>query len=281
MFCIPADTDWSCAYSVEELEEMRQDDVKSAAMLRSETLAWYTLAALCAYQIGVCPETIRPCAARCGSAGTWAVAPVTSAAYAALPLRTIGGVFTPHITGGQWVNSCRCASASACDCSFVSEVYLPGPVGAIESVIINGQERDPSTYRIDNGDRLVSLDPDAPWPLCSDPLAGPEDENSFLVTYYRGAAPNELTKFAAGMLAVEFYKACTGGKCRLPAGVTQITRQGVTMEVQTGMFPGGFTGIREVDAVIRIYNPYGLKKPPRVLSPDSPSERRRYTTWSA
>lgn len=117
--------------------------------------------------------------------------------------------------------------------------------------------------------------------------AGPTDvePNSattgpFEVTYYRGAAPNEMTKFAAGLLAYEFYKACSGGKCRLPAGVTQVTRQGVTMEIQTGMFPGGFTGIREVDAVIRIYNPHGLKRAPRVLSPDGPGTPRR-VTWSA
>lgn len=280
MFCIPSGTDWSCAYTDAEIATMREDPAKAAAMERSEALAWNTLASLCAYRIGVCPETIRPCAVGCTGGGSWMAAPVTSAAYAALPLRTIGGIYTPHISGGQWVNSCRCSSARGCDCRSVSEVRLPGPVGGVEEVIVDGIVRDPATYRVDDGGYLVSLDPDAPWPLCSDPLAGDEDEGSFLVTYYRGAAPNELTRYAAGLLATEFYKACQGGKCRLPAGVTTVARQGVTYEIQTGLFENGYTGIREVDAVIRIYNPHGLKQAPRVLSPDSPARARR-TTWSA
>jgi hypothetical protein len=122
-------------------------------------------------------------------------------------------------------------------------------------------------YRVDNGNRLVRTDGET-WPLCQDMNDGPDAVGSFTVSYYTGVAPNDLLRYAAGVLATEFYKACSGGKCRLPSGVTSVTRSGISMEVPSGLFPGGATGIHEVDAVIRIYNPYSLKSPARVMSPD-------------
>jgi hypothetical protein len=40
------------------------------------------------------------------------------------------------------------------------------------------------------------------------------------------------------------------------------------MEIATGAFPGGFTGIREVDAFIAIWNPNAVREQTRVWSPD-------------
>jgi hypothetical protein len=276
--CYPADTDWSCAFTDADLEEMKQDPAKAAAMRRSEALAWYTLASLCAYRIGVCPTVVRPCAAGCSVGSvTWMSAVATGDSVGALPLMTIGSSFTPHISGGNWINACGC-SAGDCSCTALDEVILPGPVGDIQWVKIDGETIDPSRYRVDNGDRLVSLDPTLVWPSCQDMAASDSEEGSFAVSYYRGSAPNELTRFAAGVLAAEYYKACMKKSCRLPAGVTQVARGGVTYEIQTGLFPNGATGIAEVDAVIRIYNPHTLKSPPRVLSPDRSRTPRR-STW--
>lgn len=276
--CYPTDTDWGCAYSEEELAAMRADPVKLATMKRSEALAWYSLATLCAHQIGVCPITIRPCASRCAPGGSWMEATVGGAGTGALPNLSIGGVFTPYVTGGIWVNGCGCRRASDCSCSVLSEVILPGPVGAIESVTLDGEVLDPATYRVDNGNRLVSLVADRPWPGCQDMLAD-SGADTFLVTYYRGAAPNEMTRFAAGILATEFYRSCTGGKCRLPIGVQKVTRGGTEYTIDLALFDGGVTKIREVDAVINIYNPNRLKSAPRVLTPESSSASGRRTTW--
>lgn len=91
---------------------------------------------------------------------------------------------------------------------------------------------------------------------------------TFGVVYYPFLAPNDLLRFAAGVLANEYYKSCGGQKCRLPNGVTNITRNGISMELPTGLFPNGGTGLPEVDPIIRIYNPNGLKMPPRAMSPD-------------
>ena len=367
--CYPDTTDWGCYGTAEEIDQIPAD-VKA----RAEGLAWYTLAALCAYRIGVCPTTIRPCAARCATHGSWTAAPVTGAHVSALPLQTIGGIFTPYVTSGQWVNSGGCSGPSDCSCSSLSEVILPGPVGGIESITVDGAVIPADAYRVDNGDRLVRLD-GGTWPVCQDmaksgppiyepvsfegpggsvvfmregqtitvylspsgdatlitggntpwpaegiivvdhpgvggdrfmvdtvgafnlisaadtdawtftyetsaaPDAG-DREGVFEVTYYRGAAPNELTNYAAGVLASEFAKACLNKKCRLPRGVTSVVRAGTTMEFRSDIWEGGLTTIPEVDTVINIYNPNHLKQAPRVLSPEQRRRgRARTTTW--
>lgn len=278
MMCYPSDTDWGCAFSAADIEAMRADAAKSANMDRAEALAWGSLAKLTAYQIGVCPVTVRPCTAGCYGAGTWMSGVVAGSGSGALPIRSIGS-FTPHVSGGQWLNSCGCASAGDCACGSIEEIVLPGPVGAIESVMIDGSVIDPTRYRVDNGNRLVSVDPTLTWPKCQDMSVAADADGAFSVTYYQGAAPNDLTRYAAGLLAVEFYKACSGnGKsCSLPTGVTSVVRRGVTFDLEAGLFPNGLTGIKQTDAVIQMYNPHGLTAPPRVISPVSARGPRRQT----
>lgn len=267
----PPDTDWSC-YGTEQ-EVVNLDAVIKA---RAEALAWYTLARLCAWRIGVAPTTIRPCSKGCNPMGSWMEAPVGGGHTAGLPLRTIGRSFTPHLTGGNWVNSCGCGTGD-CSCTSLSEVLLPGPVGDVVSVSVDGVTLDRADYRVDNGYRLVRTDGGV-WPACQD-MAATSGAGVFEVTYYQGAAPNEMTRYAAGLLAAEFYRACSGnGKCKLPKGVTSVVRRGVTIEINTDTFEGGVTGIAAVDAVIGIYNPNHLKDAPRILSPDSRARGRR-STW--
>lgn len=271
--CYPPGADWLCG-----MTQQQYDSLDPEVRQRAEALSWYTLASLTAYRIGVCPTVIRPCAARCAPPGSYMAAPATGGSYSALPIQTIGGIWTPYIRGGEWVNGCGCHAAAECGHTRLSEVILPGPIGDIEEVRVDGNVVDPTLYRVDNGDRLVSLGD--PWPTTQDLSVGPDEVGSFMVTYYRGAAPSDLTKYAAGVLAIEFYRACKGdGKCRLPRGVREITRGGTTIELQPGMFENGLTGIQEVDAVINIYNPYRVKSPPRVLSPEGRRGRGRVQTW--
>lgn len=344
--CYPDSTDWSCVppTTVDGLDEVTKE--------RAEALAWSTLAGLTGHFFSTCPITVRPCRKGCLPAwGSWSPAPPYS-----------GGSFQPHIaSGGYWVNSCVCAS-DPCSCGPIHEIVLPGPVGSIVEVLIDGAVLHPSAYRVDNGNRLVRQD-GADWPACQDmnkpggvvyepvvisnptntmtitrqgqlvqieveptelvqggnfagtlpwtPNAGMQmpvlpggtfvlsagsnqaggstgpgftpfrvvyDTNdapgtvdmagTFSVEYYRGTGPNTMLDYAAGVLAWEFYQACSGNDCRLPPGVTSVSRQGVSFQIATGMFANGMTGIREVDAIIGIYNPNGLKAPPYVSSPD-------------
>jgi len=256
--CYPEDTDWGCALSQQEIDSL-DPDVK----VRSEALAWSTLSALLGYRLSLCPVVLRPCAYRCGG-GTYYAAPVSGS----------GSVFGPYISGGVWYNSCGCVSD--CSCTTVAEVLMPVPVGGIASVKIDGFTLAATEYRVDNANRLVRTDGQS-WPVCQDMGSASDAVGSFAVAFYPYLAPNDLLRYASGILAHEFYKACNGGQCRLPSGVTSITRNGISMEIPSGLFPNGGTGIREVDAIIRIYNPNGLKMTARVMSPDS--ARGRVQTW--
>lgn len=267
--CYPSTTDWGCALTPEQIAEL--DPVVKA---RSESLAWSTLQRLTGGNIAICPKLVRPCAARC-SAQTWYTAPVTGASQSPWP--SGNGAFQPNINAnGQWVNSCGCSNPDSCSCTSVQEVILPGMVGDIVRVTLEGADLDPTAYRVDNGNRLVRQD-GAPWPACQDMNLPITDDGAFVVEYYDGAAPDSSLEFAAGLLAVEYYRACTNQSCQLPSGVTSVVRQGVAMEIANGLFVNGYTGIKAVDAVISIYNPFGHKARPVVMSPDVP--RGRTQTW--
>jgi len=366
--CYPDSTDWACA------DEAWLAELDPEVKTRAEMLAWSTLASLSGYQFSTCPVTVRPCAAGCLPAGTYFTSPTMLAAGTYAGVRPTGrSGFTPHINGsGQWVNGCGCARDD-CSCTALCEVILPGPVGAVTEVLLDGAVLDSSAYRIDNGNRLVRTDGGC-WPACQDmakpggaeyepviidgptavvtftregqevtvlvePKAGlvgttdgalpwltdpagltlsasmgqgnfginngtlfsanhgpaadsvtvkyltnaepadPSVASTFFVTYYHGVAPNALLDFAAGVLAQEYALACLGSECRLPSNVTAITRQGVSYQMNADPFVNGFTGISEVDAVLRIYNPNGLRSAPVIASPDT-RPRGRVTTWS-
>lgn len=271
--CYPPDTDWSCKFTPEQLEEMRGNPVELAKLERAEAFAWSTLAALTAYQIGTCPITVRPCAARCAPSGSYTTAVVGGGST--FPVATIGRMF-PVLAGGVWYNVCGCGSSDDCSCATLSEVILPGPVGKIVSVKIDGVELAASDYRVDNSGRLVRQDGEA-WPGCQDLSVAAGEPGTFEVTYYRGAAPNALTRAAAGALAAEFLAGCNGQECRLPWNLVSVARQGENYEFGEGGLEGVASSIPEVTAIVNIYNPYGLKSRPRISSPDS--KRTRVTTW--
>lgn len=241
--CWPVDTS-ACP----DFENM-DDDVQAFA----EALAAQTLRLLTGYTVGGCPVLLRPCAASCVS---------SSPAWYGW-----GGTWRPTIDSlGQWLNTCGC-SPSGCACTNLSAILIPGGVGAVLEVKVDGSVLDPSKYALLNGHRLVRTDGES-WPTCQDMALPDSDENTFSVSIQRGVPVDGLGSRVAGILACEYAKGMTGKKCRLPSGVTNISRQGVTMELQTGLFPGGLTGIREVDVYIRRYNPYGLQRGSSVWSPD-------------
>lgn len=153
----------------------------------------------------------------------------------------------------------------------IEALDLPGPVGAVSSVVIGGAVLDPLAYRVENGRYLVRLDGGS-WP------AGADDD--FTVTYFNSHPVDEMGSYAAGVMAAEWLKLFTNAKggCRLPKSVTNIQRQGLTMELARGMFPDGVTGMPEVDSYIMLLNPFALKVMPRVYSPDLPKHRQ---VWHA
>jgi hypothetical protein len=107
--------------------------------------------------------------------------------------------------------------------------------------------------------------------------ASPDQPDTFAVSYLRAVPVDALGAYAAGALAAEYAKLCSGQQCRLPLGVTQVIRQGVSYTINPGSFPDGMTGLREVDAWLTVINPNKLKQPTGVWFPDAAEPR--VTTW--
>ena len=234
--CWPINTD--CCSEFDQYET----EVRARAM----ALAGETLRMLTGYSVGGCPVILRPCSPACAK-------PFTG--------------FTPHINlDGQWVNACGCQTD--CSCTAVSEIILPGFVGFIGDVTIDGVVLAPTAYRVDDYTRLVRQDGHQ-WPTCQDMGLPAGEVGTFTVELLPATPVDAWGAYVGGVLACEYAKACSGDrKCKLPSGVTEITRRGITMSIQQGMFPEGYTGIREVDAYIARQNPHRLKVPPTVWSPD-------------
>lgn len=252
------------------------DTYDAATQQRALALATSTLRALSAWTVGGCPVTVRPCRKSCWQPGLY----YAQSGWAQSQWEVAG----PVNLGGAWVNM-ACGCTGTCSCSTVCEVELPMPVGPIAEVQVDATVLPESWYRVDNSRYLVwQGDPAQPdmacgWPLCQDMRAPVGADNTFAVTYLNAAVVDGAASYAAGVLACEFAKAGNGQACRLPVGVSQVVRQGVSYQVNPGTFPGGVTGLPEVDSWIQQVNPYHRKDRPSVWYPGMPSSR--ITTWSA
>ena len=152
----------------------------------------------------------------------------------------------------------------------VEAVLLPGTVGEVTRVLIDQEVLGPAAYRVEDGRYLVRIDGRS-WPR--------DSGDNFVVTYHNTYPVDEMGAHAAGVMAAEWLQLITGNKnCRLPANATSVSRQGINIEVATGMFPGNVTGIPEIDAYLMLFNPHALRVAPRVYSPDLPQDRQ---VWHA
>jgi hypothetical protein len=245
--CVPFDPDRACCDEWDGLAPELQE--------RADSLAWSTLRALSGGQVGNCPVVVKPCLAQPCNPCTERWGQVWST----------GPWMTPYIRDGNWHN-CTCAGKE-CNCERLCDIVMPGPVAAILQVSVGGCAMPLETFQVINGHRIARTDGEC-WPACVD----------LTMTYIPGIVPDEGALWAAGVLACEFSKACSGSKCRLPSSVTSLVRQGVSFTMEASAFPGGMTGIREVDAYLVSVNPNGLKLPPMVWSPDVPWAKHRYLT---
>ena len=253
--CLPWAADTSCCDEFPSYDEALQN--------RALTLAWDTIRVLTGGRVAAGCSTLRPCLSEkpCDDCwGQWMdkLDPAT------------GGLFQPTLYNGQWYNMPPCRPKD-CSCCSVCEIKMPARVAALLEVNIDGYRHDPRLFRIDDGHNLVRQD-GCCWPSCQNLGAPYGYYGTFGIKYVPGIVPNAAGLWAVGVLACEYAKACSGGKCRLPSSVTSISRQGITMELTSGMFDNG-TGIREVDAYIHSVNPNALKLPSRVWSPDQPAHR--------
>jgi hypothetical protein len=154
---------------------------------------------------------------------------------------------------------CGCNRPRECGCHHLSEIRLPGyPVVGVDHVKIDGEEVDPSWYRLDDHRWLVWIGDDdsgrTAWPCCQRLDLADSEPDTFSVAYTFGTTPDQGGVMACASLACELALAFGGGlegdkKCRLPRRVTTIARQGVTIAVldPLTLFKEGQTGLAEVD----------------------------------
>lgn len=215
-------------------------------------------------QYGACPTTVRPCwQRRAPLYQTWPVG-LNGEGYWGLRGNADGSI---QLLGGM----CGCSGSCACE---PDQILLPGRVQSITSVVIDGAVLDPSQYLL-QGSYLVRANGEL-WPMMQDLSRAPGSANTWSVTFVEGDAVPLVLLAAAGTYACELAKAKTNASgCILPRRVQHVTRQGVEIQfVDTADYlTEGLTGVDAVDIVIRMLNPEGLRRPPRVLSPDLPQYR--------
>lgn len=220
---------------------------------------------------GPCQLTLRPCQTK-----EWAE---TYRAYPAWWGLSNGGAgFFPVLNAGQWTN---CGCGSGCCCQVRCAVVLPGPVAAIQEVLVHGEIVPSTDYRVDIAEgeyHLVRMTGGC-WPTCQDFNELADGDHAFAVTYTRGAEVPGSVLDATSILACQFGKQLAEGDCGLPPRLQSLTRQGVSAEfiVDSIDVNSFFTGINMVDMVIRAENPSRRTRPPAILSPDAPTARDRIT----
>jgi len=152
-----------------------------------------------------------------------------------------------------------------------------GPIVSVEQVTLpTGDVLDPLNYIVEDQKWLRRTDCYA-WPMC-----GCEDcEHPFTVTFTFGEDPPQVGIDAATVLSAEFYRAMTPSTsgCKLPARLTSITRQGVTMAIVDPMdfFKSGLTGNYQIDLFLTVFNPGRQIRKPIAFSPDAVNHGRRQT----
>lgn len=217
---------------------------------RALMLATSSLQALTYNRVGTCPITIRPCVERPNCRHGW----------------------SPFLWDGRWYNGCNKCGTS---CTPMSEVDIPGPVGYIDSLLIDGQEQDLASgdWRLDNGHLLVWQGAGtSPLPSYQDLNLPDTEPGTWSITYSRSYPVGPDARIAVAYLAMEFAKACVPKqKCSLPRGVTSVVRSGVSFTVEAGLFPNGLTGIDITDQFILKWAPAG--SPTRTASVFDPRMR--------
>lgn len=218
---------------------------------------------------GDCEHHDRPCA-RYQSCG-WARGVVPLYGYAS---------WAPWSGTWGWVWSDVHEGQQSCGCTPLSKIPLPGYATRIVEVVIDGDVVDPATYELRDNRWLVRVTPDPDefpllrWPSCQRMELPDGEAGTWSVTWLSGMPPPQSGIEAARQLGCQVYASMTPGlECALPDGVTQVTRQGITMSrdlfYQWGFQDGKWaTGLPLVDGFLTAFNPNGLPRQTTVWSPD-------------
>lgn len=254
---------WMCDVSCESPQ------VTAQALSAATEVVW----ALSGRQFGLCEVTLRPCRQDCatypwpssGSSGSWSEWPGQ-------------GWLSVALVGGQWFNVVCGRCTQGCSCTSISEVLLPAPVRRVVEVRVDGDVMPTGSYRLDDARRLVRTD-GSEWPRCNDLNLDDTEDGTWSVTAEYGRDVPELGMMAVGELACQFVRARNGEDCLLPANVTQLVRQGVTIQMPNAveLLREHVTNLYLVNLFIQTYNPNRLVRRSGVYSVDATLGRRTGT----
>lgn len=255
-----------CSWNVDTTCCDEWDTYSTELQTASAEYGALTMWAATGRRFGLCERTVRPCGRATSTRANgyyWAE-----------------GTWIPYIFQGAWRNCAGCnAGFGCCTCEPLCQVWLPAPVYSIPATGISVSDEivPVDAWRIDDGQWLVRTDGDC-WPTCQNYNVD-TGVNTFYVTYFKGLPVPSVLLRAAGELACEWARSCSGADCRLPQRVTSISRQGVSVSLMdvSDMLKHGLTGITTVDQVIRSFNPYGLPSKMSIASPDWPPAQRTVT----
>jgi hypothetical protein len=219
--------------------------------------------ALSGRRFGPCPVTIRPCQAGCADLpASWVQVPIAGVTWP-----------TPVLYGGAWYNLTCAGCGATCSCTELSEARLPAPATVLE-VRLDGAVLPAGAWRVDDWRLLVRTD-GGRWPACQDLTAPDSEPGTWAVDLEVGEPVGELGQFAVGELACELLRAFRGEDCRLPANVTSLARQGVSIELPSPALlrEQGLLGLPWCDRFIQAANPHRLLARSRTFSVDHPPWR--------
>lgn len=244
----------NCTWPVDRscLPEVDPDDeIDVAKMQAAVDAAVRVLWSLTGERYSCCPRIVRPCLSDCETPSYWAP----------------GSGWVAVLDDGVWRNI-GCGCGGSCSARGPMVVHLPGPVCEITEVKIDDSVVDPAGYKLE-GDRLYRVGGVWPEQNLQAPLG---DSGTWSVEYLTGTPPPAGAATMVGILAKEFWNACSGKQCKLPRRVQTVQRPGVTFQVADAadIYEKGATGITEVDLWIASVNPYRHRQRPSVLSPDYP-----------
>lgn len=155
-------------------------------------------------------------------------------------------------------------------CGGADGIRLSGPMGLpvydVTAVRLGPVEYPLSDWRYDREKNTLWHTPPGSWPTRDERWSDCGEGDAFCVDIVTGTPPDAWALNVAETLTCELVASCRpGSKCRLPKNATQITAQGVTVQLrddEISLF------LPEVAAWVHAVNPYGARLPARVWSPD-------------
>lgn len=145
---------------------------------------------------------------------------------------------------------------ASCTCQ-LSALRLPGPIGEVSSLLVNGAEVGTGGMAIAPDRRWLWL-VDGSWFPCSqdltaDPATEVEDPeiDAWQVTYKYGRTIPADGRAVAAHLVEHFLGLLPSGSCSMPAGLQKLQRQGVSMDFDKDT-SNGKTGVEIVDEWIQL-----------------------------